>query len=74
MFKQFEFILRDELGEPHLDHEGKEIVVIGPSPNDIIGKVFLTKPDESGDESLLLPLSLLLLLLLLLLLILDNPT
>ena len=49
MLKQFEFILRDELGEPRLDHEGKEIVVIGPSLNDIKGKVFLTKPDERGN-------------------------
>ena len=51
IFKQCEFVLRDKLGEPRLDHEGKEIVVIGPSPNDITGKVFLTKPDERGDMS-----------------------
>ena len=38
VFKQFEFILRDELGEPRLNHEGKEIVVIDSSPNDIKGK------------------------------------
>ena len=31
-FKQFEFILRDEFGKPRLDPQGKEIVVIGPSP------------------------------------------
>ena len=48
VFRQFEFILRDELGEPRLDHKGKEVVVIGPSPNDITGRVFLTKPDERG--------------------------
>ena len=35
--------------EPRLDHEGKEIVVIGPSPNDIKGRVFLTKPDVRGN-------------------------
>ena len=51
IFKQCEFILRDKLGEPQLDHEGKEIVVIGPSPNDITGRVFLTKPDERGNMS-----------------------
>ena len=51
VFEQCEFILRDELGEPRLDHEGKEIVVIGPSPNDITGKVLLTKPDERGNMS-----------------------
>ena len=32
-----------------MNHKGKEIVVIGPSPNDIKGKVFLTKPDERGN-------------------------
>ena len=49
VYKQFEFILRDNYGEPRLDHQGKKIVVIGPSPNDINGKVFLTKPDERGN-------------------------
>ena len=49
IFKQFEFILRDKLGEPRLDHERKEIVVIGPSPNDVMGKVFLTKPDVRAN-------------------------
>ena len=34
-----------------MDHEEKEIVVIGPSPNDITGRVFLTKPDERGNMS-----------------------
>ena len=34
-----------------MDHEGKEIVVIGPAPNDITGRVFLTKPDERGNMS-----------------------
>ena len=48
VFKQFEFIFRDELGEPCLNHEGKEIVVIGSSPNDIKERVFLTKPDGRG--------------------------
>ena len=48
VFKQFEFILRDKLGEPLLDHEGKEIVVIGPSSNDVKGRVFLTKSDVRG--------------------------
>ena len=51
VFKQFEFVLRDELGEPCLNHEGKEIVVIGPSPNNIKRRVFLTKPDEKGNMS-----------------------
>ena len=53
MFKQFEFILQDKLGEPRLNHEGNEIVEIGPSPNDIKGRVFLTKPDvrENMDRA-----------------------
>ena len=38
IFEQCEFILQDELGKPRLDHEGKEIVVIGPLPNDITWK------------------------------------
>ena len=49
VFKQFEFILCDELGEPRVDHEGKEVVVIKPSPNDVVSRVFLTKPDERGN-------------------------
>ena len=32
VFKQFEFILRDNYGEPRLDHEGKKIVVMGLLP------------------------------------------
>ena len=32
-----------------MDHEGKEIVVIGPSPNDIKGRLYLTKPDVRGN-------------------------
>ena len=51
IFKQCEFILREKLGEPRLDHEEKEIIVIGPSPDDITGGVFLTKPDERGNMS-----------------------
>ena len=40
---------RDDYGEPRLDHEGKKIVVIGPSPNEVVSRVFLTKPDERGN-------------------------
>ena len=49
VWKQFEFILQDEFGEPRLDYKGKEIVIIGPSPNKVEGRVFLTKPDERGN-------------------------
>ena len=47
--KQFEFILQDDFGEPRLDPQRKKIVVIGPSPNDLVSKVFLTKSDERGN-------------------------
>ena len=49
VFKQFEFILCNKFGEPRLDPERKEIVVIGPSPNDVVSRVFLTKLDERGN-------------------------
>ena len=49
VFKQFEFILRDELRELCLDHEGQEIVVIRPSLNDVMGRVFLTQPNVRGN-------------------------
>ena len=49
VFKPFEFILQDNFWEPRLDPQGKEIVVIDPPPNDIMGRVFLTKPDERGN-------------------------
>ena len=49
MWKQYEFILRDELGEPRLDAEGNPIVVISMPPKDLVQRVFLTKPDERGD-------------------------
>ena len=46
VWKQYEFILPDKLGEPRLDLEGNSIVVIGISPEDLVQRVFLTKPDE----------------------------
>ena len=49
VFKQFEFVLCNKFGNPRLDSEGTEIVVIGPSPNDVVSKVFLTKPDEKEN-------------------------
>ena len=36
VWKQYEFILRDELGEPRLDDEGNPIVVIGLPPEDLV--------------------------------------
>ena len=50
ILKQFEFIVCDELEEPRLGHdEGKEIFVIGSSPNDVMQRVFLTKLDVRGN-------------------------
>ena len=49
VWKQYEFILRDELGEPRLDADGNPIVVIGMPPEDLVQRVFLTKPDERGN-------------------------
>ena len=49
VFEKFECILCDKLREPRVDHEGKEVVVIGRSPNDVVSRVFLTKPDERGN-------------------------
>ena len=49
VFKQFEFILQDDFGEPCLDPEGKTIVIIGLMSNDLVSKVFLPKPDERGN-------------------------
>ena len=48
-FKQFEFFIVDKFGEPRLDPEEKEIIVIGPSPNNVVSRLFLTKPDERGN-------------------------
>ena len=49
VLKQFGSILWDDFGEPRLDPQGKKIVVIGSSPNDLVSRVFLTKPDERGN-------------------------
>ena len=49
VFKRFGFILCNKLGEPRLNPEGKEIVVIGLSPNYVVSRVLLTKPDERGN-------------------------
>ena len=49
VWKQYEFILCDKLGEPRLDLEGIPIVVIGIPPEELVQRVFLTKPDERGN-------------------------
>ena len=47
--KQYEFILRNKLGEPRLDLEQNPTVVIGLPLEDMVQKVFLTKPDQRGN-------------------------
>ena len=49
VWKQYEFILRGKLGEPRLDLEGNCIVVICMPLEDLVQRVFLTKPDERGN-------------------------
>ena len=49
VFKQLKCILRDKFLEPRLDPEGRDIVVIGSSVNDIMQRVFPTKLDERGN-------------------------
>ena len=44
--KQFEFILCNNLGEPRLDPERTESIVIELSPHDLVSSLFLTKPDK----------------------------
>ena len=40
---------QDEFEEPRLDPQGLKIVVIGPSPNDLVSKVFSTKLNKKGN-------------------------
>ena len=39
----------DKLGEPRLDLEGNPIVVIRMPPEDLVQRVFLTKPNKRGN-------------------------
>ncbi|OEU21625.1 hypothetical protein FRACYDRAFT_167569 [Fragilariopsis cylindrus CCMP1102] len=47
--KEFEFPLKDENGNAILGDDGKPLVAIAPPPSDLVGRVFLTKPDERGE-------------------------
>ena len=47
--EDYEVILRDEHGEPRLDEEGNPITVICRPPSNLLGRVFLTKPDHCGN-------------------------
>ena len=46
---QYEFILRDKLGEPRLDLEGNHIVVIRMPQEEMVQRIFLTKSDKRGN-------------------------
>ena len=46
VWRQYEFIFRDKLRDPRLDLEGNHIVVTGLPPEEMVQRVFLTKPDE----------------------------
>ena len=48
--EKYEVILRDEHGNPRLDDEGNPITVICIPPTDLLGRVFLTKPDHRGNR------------------------
>ena len=48
--EDYEVILRDEHGEPHLDEEGNPIKVICRTPSDLLGRVFLTKANHRGNR------------------------
>ena len=50
MLEDYEVILKDEHGDPRLDEEGNPIKVICRPPSDLLGRVFLTKPDQRGNR------------------------
>ena len=49
IWKEFEVTLQDENGDPRVDDDGNPIKVIAPPPQDLVSRVFLTKPDERGE-------------------------
>ena len=49
LYEKYEIILRDKYGESWLDNKGEHFVVIWSSPNELVSRVFLTKPNERGD-------------------------
>ena len=49
IWTEFEFTLKDENGNVKLGPDGKPMIVISPPPSDLIGRVFLTKPDKRGE-------------------------
>ena len=49
IWQEFEFPLEDENGNAVIGEDGKPMVIIAPPPSDLVGRVFLTKPDERGE-------------------------
>jgi hypothetical protein len=49
IWKEFEVTLKDGNGNVKLGPDGKPMIAISPPPSDLIGRVFLTKPDERGE-------------------------
>ena len=49
MWKQYEIILCNEIGEPRLYPEGNPITVIRLPPKDTVTRVFRTEPDERDN-------------------------
>jgi hypothetical protein len=48
IWKEFEVTLQDGNGNVKLGPDGKPMIAIAPPPSDLCGRVFPTKPDESG--------------------------
>ncbi|OEU10296.1 hypothetical protein FRACYDRAFT_247235 [Fragilariopsis cylindrus CCMP1102] len=49
IWQEFEFPLEDKNGNWVMGEDGKPMVVIAPPPSDLVGRVFLTKPNERGE-------------------------
>ena len=49
IWTEFEFTLKDENGNVKLGSDGKPMIAISPPPSDLMGRVFLTKPDKRGE-------------------------
>ena len=48
--EDFEIVLRDEYGTVKLDSDGNPITMNCRPPTDLVGRVFLTKPDPRGNR------------------------
>jgi hypothetical protein len=48
IWKEFEVTLKDRNGNVKLGSDGKPMIAISPPPSDLVGRVFLTKPDKRG--------------------------